>query len=62
MLVHLRKLKLCKVVHVICFSGQKFSSAQFVDQIRPSGKIALQNADPDNWLGEFEGRALGKMS
>ena len=32
---------------------------QFVDEIRPPGKIALQNADPDNWQSIFEGRALG---
>ena len=44
----------------MCFSGQRFSSAVFIDQVRPSGKIALPNDDPDNWLNIFE--ALGKMS
>ena len=44
---------------IIC----KIHAAQFKVHIRPSGKIALQNAaNPDSWLGIFEGRTLGSVS
>lgn len=37
--------------------------AQFIVHVRSPGKIALQNvAHADNWLGIYEGRALGSVS